>query len=377
MNDANSSPKIMIEVVSTTRDFLKVEHIWNTLVDKSCTSPFLLSGFVKQWMEYDRSSEWTPLLLMFSINGNVIGFVPLVTSTKFGIRSAKFLHKFVYQPDFIVINQHRKIFIETLLCFLLRNQNCKFIDFSLDANSPNLCIIEQYCMCKKVNCLVTQEMGRNIIPIKISWTKFKTSRGKSFRRRFNRIQRNFDRAGSWKIVCKQGNNFDDAIKKIFDVEKRSWKEKWRIQMGEKTDQDLQLLLEGAQNTANIVPDFNWKAYFLELNGYTIAYFLVFLYKEVAFLLKTSYDERYKNLSPGSFLRYCVIHKIFESEKVKCIDFVTDLPHHLRWGSVCVPRTRTTIVSGTLSILWKKAFDSPPLSKVMFLVKSCLTIARKI
>lgn len=373
MSEANSNPKNTLQVISNATEFLKLEHDWNTLVNQSCTSPFLLSGFVKQLMDSTRSNEWKPLLLIFSMNGNVVGFVPLATKKKFGIRSAKFLHVFTHQPDFIVLDQHREIFIEHTLGFLFRDLNCKFVDFSMDANSPNLQIIERYCRNERINFSVAPEMGHNVIPVDVSWTDFESLRGRNFRKQFKKMKSNFDSAGSWKIVCTKGNNSLEAIKKILAVERQSWKEEWRTQRDENVDPNLKLVLEGAQHTAKVDPNFAWKVYFLELNEQALAYFLVFQYKETALLLKTSYDQRYKNLSPGSFLHYGVIRKIFEAESVKTIDFVTDLRYHRRWTSVCIPRVRAMLTDGTLPKTWKQIFDCPPLSKVVWLAKSSLDL----
>ena len=373
MSVAINNPKTTIKVISNSTEFLKIEHLWNKLVDKTCTSPFMLSGFVKEWMDSTSSNEWTPLLLIFSINGNVAGLAPLATKTKFGIRSAKFLHVFTHQPDFIVLEQHREIFIEHILDFLFRDLKCKFVDFSLHDNSPNLRIIERYCKRERINFSVAPEMGHRILPINVGWTEFESLRGRNFRKQFDKMRRNFDLAGSWKNVCTQYNNQLDVIKKILDVEKLSWKEKWRIQRGEKIDLNLQLVLEGAQHTAKIEPGFEWKVCFLDLNEHTIAYYLVFQYKETAFLLKTSYDERYKKLHPGSFLRYAIIREFFNSKKVKSIDFITDLNHHRKWTPICLPRVSVVLTNGTLPAIWKQTFEYPLLSKVMYIANRSLTM----
>ena len=53
-----------------------------------------------------------------------------------------------------------------------------------------------------------------------------------------------------------------------------------------------------------------KVWFLELNGLPIAYVLVFKHNHVLFFEKTSYDQRFKPVSPGNFLFNELIESIF-------------------------------------------------------------------
>ena len=365
--------KTTIEVITDSKEFLKIEHLWNLLVDESFASPFLLSGFVKQSMDSSNPNDWSPLLLMFSVNGHVVGFAPLAIKTKFGIRSVKFLFDFTYHPDFIVPDQHRELFIEHILDFLFKNLNCKFLDFSLHANSPNLPILKRYCRHQKINFSIAREMGNNVIQINGDWTQYESLRGRNFKKQFRRLKNCFDHAGSWKIVCTQGNNPVEVIQRILDVERLSWKEKCRALRSETLDPSLMFDLEAAQHTARIEPSFTWKVYFLNLNERILAYVLVFQYKETAFLVKTSYDERYKKLSPGSFLQYFVVREFFGTMAVKSIDFVTDLEYHRRWTSTCLPRIRIMIANGTLPTIWKRMSEYSHLSKIMWFVSGGLTM----
>lgn len=347
---------------------LKIESSWNTLVNKSCTSPFLLTGFVKQWIDSTRYNEWTPLLIIFLIDNNVSGLVALATKKKCGIRSAKFLHAFTHQPDFIVSDQYRELFIGHTIDFLFKELNCKFVDFSLDVTSPSMKLIEQHCKKEKIFFSTVPKMGHNILKIFGDWETFKSQRGRNFRKQIKKMTKNFNCAGSWDVVSFQGN-IVEVRDKILSVEKQSWKEKWRILRGENVDPNLLLVLEGAHHTAKIEPRFEWKVYFLILDKQVIAYYVVFQYKENAFFLKTSYDDRYKKLHPGSFLRYSVVREFFKTEEIKCIDFITDLPHHRKWTSVRVPRVRVTLTNGLLPKIWKRVFGFQHPPKIMFLLNS--------
>ena len=127
----------------------------------------------------------------------------------------------------------------------------------------------------------------------------------------------------------------------------SWKEKWRTQTGEKTDEDLLAILKASQRTARIEPNFKWNVWFLELNNQTLAYNLVLQYKKVAFMTKMSYDDRYRRFYPGIYLANSVIRELFNKEQVKSIDFLTDLPFLQSWASISLNRTRVMLAKGVV------------------------------
>jgi len=291
-------------------------------------------------MEFYLSRGWTPLVLVTSKDNTIVGIAPLITNKKFGVRFAKFVGNAWFPPDFIVDDRYRETCIARTLDFLFKTLQCHFVEFTLPAESPNLRILKQKCKGNKIYFCTKPAIGHCIIPIRCTWDEFKASRGRNFRRKFKKIERKLDRAGSWRIMCIENeNNGSDAIKKILDVEKMSWKETWRTQMGVKIDPDLPMIWKAAQYTARTEPDFKWSAWFLELNGKTLAYCLFFQHKEVAFDVKTSYDERYKKFYPGVYVNNVAIRELFNRREVRNIDFLIDLPFHRIWTSKCLPRVR--------------------------------------
>jgi hypothetical protein len=186
-------------------------------------------------------------------------------------------------------------------------------------------------------------MGHRIIPVRCTWAEFEKLKGKKFRNEFKSIERKLNQAGSWRILCiENGNKGSDAIKKILDVERMSWKEGWRSQLGIEIDPDLIMMWEGSQYMVKTEPDFKLSVWLLELNGQTLAYVLFPQYKEVAYLAKTSYDERYKKFYPGIYVINAAIRELFNKRQARHIDFLTDLAFMETWTSICLPRVRVMI-----------------------------------
>lgn len=354
------------------------------LNNKCSKNPFFLSGFVDQFMGFYRSKGWDPLVLVISADKMIVGIASLMAKKNFGVRFVKFLSKSWFSPDFIVDEEYRETCMTSILDFLFNILRCQFVDLILPAESPNLRILKQKCEANKIDFCAKRgrwaDMRHSIIPTECTWDEFKSLRGKNFRKKFKKIERNLDRSGSWRIISVENrNNGSDTIKKILDVEKRSWKEASRARSGLKIDQDLLMIWNASQYTARTGPDLKWKVWFLELNDKTLAYSLVLEYKEVAFIMKTSYDERYKRFYPGIYVNNVAIRELFNKRQIRKIDLLTDLPFHRTWTSICLPRVRVmmwrksvlpTIMGHVLASEYTKnifhAIPDPLLKKVPFI-----------
>ncbi len=329
--------RVSIRVFSDSNSLNRIESEWNALIDKCSESPNLLSGFIRQYMEFDCLKGWYPLVLVLSVDDKIVGAIPLKTEKKFGFRLVKFLPRLGFSQDFISEKQYREILISHILDFLFKTLQCNLVSLTLPSESSSLPILEQECRAIRIQFGTKPEMGHRILPVEGTWEEFEALRGGNFRRKFKKIARNLDRAGSWKITCLEKGNEELVMKKMRDVESVSWKEEWRSQTGMKGDQDLLMAWNGSQYTTRTEPSFNWSFWFLDLNNQTLAYALVFQYKEVAFIVKTSYDERYKKFYPGIFVINAAIRELFGRRQVKKIDFVTDLPFMETWTSLSLPR----------------------------------------
>jgi len=362
MSDRAGDEKVSIRMISDPNSIRHMERVWNTLVNRSCENPFLLNGFVERFMESNRSKGWAPLVLVVSEGQIIIGIAPLIIKKKFGVRSVKFIHTSCFSPDFIFHNQYRKTCIAHTFDLLFKTLKCKFADFPLPAESPNLPFLKKQCKANRVHFLIKPEMGHNILPIGFTWTEFEASKGRNFRRKFKKIEKKLDREGSWKVVRVDGNRETDVIRKILAVERMSWKEAWRVQRGEKIDEDLLMILKASQHTARTEPAFKWGVWFLELNDQPLAYSLVIQYKQVAFSTKTSYDERYKKFYPSIYLLNSVIRELINKRQVKSVDFLTDLSFHQTWTLTTLPRVRAMLAKGVLPTIVRSAYANEYLMK---------------
>lgn len=353
--------RVTIRVISDTKDVLQIEHEWNTLVNKSSNNPFLLSEFAKQFIKHSPKG-WTPMILTISHNRTIIGIAPLKTRKNLTGRYVDFLHP-PWCSEFIFHDQYKDTCIKYTFDFLFDTLNCKFASFTLSSGSPTLKLLNQQCKLRKIHLETAPEMGRRIIPIQSTWTKYGASRTKKFRKELKRIERNLNKTGSWTVTHLEGNEQPDISRKIKKVEERSWKETWRNQRGEK-DWILPAVIEAAQQLDKIEPNFKWSSWFLELKGETLAYILVIKYKEVAYFVKTSYDEQYKRFYPGIIVQNAAIRQLFTERQNKYIDFLSDLPYLQTWTNKCLSRVKVQLTKGVVPTITQFMYNNTFIGRIL-------------
>jgi hypothetical protein len=356
--------RVTIRVISDPKNLLQIEHQWNTLVRESSTNPFLLSEFAKQIIEHIPQG-WTPMILTISNNRTIMGIAPMKTRKTLTGRHVDFLHP-PWCSEFIFHDQHKETCIKYTFDFLFNTLKCNYASFTLPGDSPNLKLLIQQCKRNNVHLQTVPEMGRRILPIKSTWAEYEACRNRKFRKMLRRTERNareLDKAGSWTVIYVDGSEQTDIARKINSVEKRSWKEKWRNQRGKKHWVQLSVI-EAAQQLARIEPNFKWGSWFLELEGEAIAYILGVKYKGVAYLVKTSYDEKYRRFYPGVILLNSAIQQLFVEQQNERIDWLSDLPYLQAWTNVCLPRITVQLTRGAIPTIIHFIFKNRFATKII-------------
>jgi hypothetical protein len=87
-----------------------------------------------------------------------------------------------------------------------------------------------------------------------------------------------------------------------------------------------------------------KVWFLELDGRPVAYTMVFQFKGVAYIMKTSFVEEYRRLGLGKSVMNAAIKDLFDKKEVQEIEFMTYLPMVRFWRATCMKRVRIRLGS---------------------------------
>jgi len=341
-----------------------MEHKWNNLVNRCSQNPLFLSGFIKQFMKFNSSMGWVPLILTFSEGKRLVGAAPLRIKKKIGIKFVRFLLRNWFSPDFIIDDEYRQICMQEILSILFRKFKYQFAELVFPHDSKNLSILGGSCLKNEVFCSIRNsriqwsDMRHSIIPVNGSWKEFVKLRGRNFIRRFKKIEKNLSSIGQWTVkVFENEKRKTSILDVILDIEKRSWKHKWRVKKRLTKDHDLFMILNGSIDMSRLDGDFKWYVWFLQIRDINIAYTLILKYKQTAYIVKTSYDEKYKKYYPGIFINNIAIRHLFNNKSVEKIDWLTDLPFHRNWTSISLPRVRVLVSRKRLPILFGHAYTN--------------------
>jgi ribosomal protein S18 acetylase RimI-like enzyme len=326
------SMNVCIKTIHDIRELDQIKDDWDSLVFKSSKTPFLFYDIARPFISLNVKNGWNAAIVTVLSNDNeLIGIIPLMEKKIYGIRVAKFVLRPAYSPDFIISSEIINKYKWSIIDYVIQHSGCHLFSLDFEASSPWLESLGQRCISSRVPHIITSEMGHRVIPIESNWENLLLSKGASFRRKFRVIERNLGRIGAWKITCFNKDQTNaDILDAILEVERESWKESWRAKKGSKVDDSLIAIWEGLNRTAQTRSDLDWGVWFLEINDHPVAYALIAIYSGVASIIKTSYNARYRRFYPGIYVINIAMSQLWDTRKIKMIDFLTDLQFMDMW-----------------------------------------------
>lgn len=323
-------------MISDIDRFVGMKSFWDREIKEHADSPFLCSSMLIEDWELGQSLGWHPFLIVFLSDENIVGFAPLKMRSRFGFRQACNLHEFIF-PDFFVDNC-RKSCVDSLIYFLFKRLNCESVDLTFEDGSVNQRVFEWSCGRRGLSYARLPSQNKAFIPVDTSWESFQSSLGSLKRRKFRKMAEKFAGLKTWKIYSAKLDS--SSIRRIWEVEKYSWKENLTGRAKALKNFDLAHFLASAEKESKSGGFFESEVWFLDLNDAPIAYALVLERNATAFCAKTSFDSRFGNLVPGKFLINDLIKRVFRDKAAAKIDFIGDQPFLRDWKPFI--RNNTTV-----------------------------------
>ncbi len=329
--------------------FKKIVDFWDMEVADHVDSPFLSSCMlVEHWKSSIALGEH-PFLIIFLSGNRIVGFAPLLMKSSFGLRRANNLAYYI-NPDFFY-DDYREVGIDIMVHYLFDELNCESVELTFENESANLMILKKICDRKNINYEMLANEGQAIIPVKNSLDFFKISLDRKTAKEFRRISKKIDRIGSWKISCCSMNC--SSIEKIREIERFSWKTNLRGKQRAAKDLGLECIINGAQVNRNCKASFESEVWILNINEIPTAYVIAVKRNKTLFLLKTSFDLRFKEFWPGKFLMNNLIERVFINKIFDNIDLISNLHFVHTWKPLV--KKRTTVKLSRNSLLSKAIF----------------------
>ncbi|MBI5747769.1 MAG: GNAT family N-acetyltransferase [Nitrospinae bacterium] len=316
-----------ISLIEDEIGFKKLCNEWNELLaDSTINSIFLTYEWLFTWWRCFKNDRRL-LIIIVRKNGMLIGIAPLMVKNK--------VVEFIGTPsndeaDFIVHKDFTRDATYSFIKFLIKD--CTFWGIiNLKEIPSDSLTIELLSETARRENLHYSGWVRSISPfIKTdgSWDGFLKSKGSKFRNNIKRNERLAEDMGQISYETFGGDSIADSIiKRLFDVERCSWKEKGGAPLFD-NDKNREFFI----NIKRIFSSKGWiVVHILKLNDRDIAFQLCFDYDDKILEYTTAYDKEYSTISPGSIILKNIIKDTFDRKKRE-YDFLRgDEGYKKRWA----------------------------------------------
>ena len=308
-------------VISELDRFAQISDFWDEELKDHTDDPFLFSSLIVEHWKISKTMGWRPFLLVFLSEKKIVGLAQFLMRMRFGFRYVSSFDSYTC-PEFFNDNLHEEC-VNQIINVLFKRLKCESADINFRDDPANQRIVDKVCRKMNLSYTLFPQEGRAIIPVRHSLDSFRKSLNRKDVKEFRRLCRKLDKLGPWQV---SNFNLDQtSLAKIWEVEKHSWKAK--LEGEKKAIKDLGLLsiLKGAKRNKEGKTYFESEVWFLELNNIPIAYVLTMKRNKTEIFAKTSFDLRFKDVSPGLTLMNYLIEHVFLKKVVDKIDFISNLP----------------------------------------------------
>jgi len=323
---------LRIESARTLDELDKYADSWDLLaLHAPRQHPVLTHAWISAYLKTSLPSgeSW---FCLFAFDGQELVGVLLLLSkeTRFFGRKCLRLHTPKHPHtkwlDFLIKEKYENRVIQ-LFADYLNNLRPRVIRLTMNqvvCNSPTIGILK-----KGVRGLHPEFQPRgyeSVIPVKGSFMNFKEGLPNKLKGNLRRSNNSLKKLGDYNVIV-IGKNSDarEELLSFSEIEKSGWKGRAGTAITYKFWDFFEQLVQNMDKK-------NWlKWYFLESVNKRIAGYMVIPFGRSAIILKTSYDEEYRTLSPGAVLTEKMIEHIFSTGDYDVISFLTDFNWLLRWN----------------------------------------------
>jgi len=317
---------IQFEIIQEKGRIQEYREYWNRLFD---------SGK----FEFTTSFEWTQallsthlekdtfLLIVFRDTEEILGIVPMVINQikKYGVSLSNLFPISDYYNNFHSDLLFKNVTEELIKTFItsLFSLGYKWDVFRISRfieTNPILDCIERFLKESSIRYEIKREEPSFFLSLDGTYNDYLKKRSYNFRKYIKKQIKKLTRDISHVEFVKHQNfnNFPDAYNQVLYIEKESWKHKHgtAISSTEKSNNFYRILCESASER-------EWLHLFiLLLNNEPAAYNIGFVKDKKYFYLKTSFNEKFREVSPSSILRAKLIEELIR-EGIKEIDFFAE------------------------------------------------------
>jgi CelD/BcsL family acetyltransferase involved in cellulose biosynthesis/ribosomal protein S18 acetylase RimI-like enzyme len=301
-----------IEIIDTYERFLKIKSIWNSTLRKSKNeNVFLRHEWFKCWWESFGKNKWMYILNIIK-DGRTIALAPFMITRELyrgiPVNKLKFIsNEHSFRCEFIISSHHKTV----LQAIFDHVWNCreKWDVIELE-NIPedSTLFLRLIRLFNLRNYVYGKKEGLNSPYLKIhtSWDYYRSNLSKRFKRNLSAKENRIKKAGSYTV--EEIKRFDDSFYDILEISEKSWKSK----IG-KAISDSEDTIKFFINLTKTAFRKGWLSiWLLKINNMPAAYEYQLVYKNKAYAMKSDFDEKFSEQSPGFVLNHHIMKSRFDS-----------------------------------------------------------------
>ena len=309
---------LCVRLVADEQDFRALEPTWNALVDGlSQQSVFYRHEWFDAAWQWCRTDSELRILCVYRAK-QLVGILPLILERKrrlgFGIRSLRFLSVPDSQVCDMLVGAENARHVANTLAFWLSDSAAGW-DYLLCEKLADSSTVRHFLLPalseRAIHGIENPDSLNPGIPMAGDWKTYYSSRTRRLKTGNNNIANKMERAvDSIEVVwTKDQEIFEDlALQHTLDISAKSWKSDTGLTLDNPGPRDFLIrLTEHARRNS-------WLSiWVLLLDGAAVASEYQLIYQGTVHALRADYDSNHKSISPGSYLNWKLLERLFPSK----------------------------------------------------------------
>lgn len=319
---AESSPALaryQVETLSDFDSFLRLESIWNELLEQSGTSfPFVTHEWMRSWIEFFGAEHRLHMLLV-KTGRTVVGIAPLMLNQgwMYGLpvtRLQSIHNVYTERFDFIINGSPEEIYGTIWNHLLTQKPRWDVLELrQVPSESPTLAHLTRLAAADHLATERWLSCESPYLPVEGSWESYQRTLSKKYRANLSNRLGRLGKTGVVDVeVIKDAEQAEEALTHGWILEAAAWKGQAGTAIG--CHPRVAAFYEAFATRA---ARRGWlRLYFLRVDGRRIAFCYGLCFRNRMFRLKSGYDPRYDSCSPSMVLCSLIIKEAFQEGRAQ-------------------------------------------------------------
>ncbi len=372
-NIISSGAVLTVEEITDSERFERLGPEWDSLLERTGNPTlYLTHEWLFTWWRCCKSDKMKLLILLVSDETGLRGIAPLmeVRTNVLGIpvtkiefltttRHAYSPHNYSGSLDIIAAPPAEDV-VRAVVDYLLKNQDrwqfCRL--HPVPHTSVTVSVLTDEFRKRELPFSRQTAFTNFQIAVDKPWDEYSAGRSHEFRKKYRGLEKKARRYGDPVLREYSGQNIGKGFEQLLEIEARSWKQTHGVPIHAVEYHDFYKYFAEVAGTRGWL-----RLWILELNGVPVAYDYSVVYANRLESLKTSYNDVYRDCSPGILLSWRTFEQAFRNG-VQSIN--------LLWGDSWSKRqwTTDTVLHDELFL-----FNSTRLSGVCYFLTHQLLLYR--